>query len=181
MQIPAITYGGPKVPPEEPSNESVKLNESAVIVEFIAETFPESKLMPEDPVQRARARIFATAFEAKWFEALKNFLFGMASSAPLLEATEELQKLLPEAGYVVGEWSFADLLVLPSFARFDLLCRNEIGKYPLGEGKKVLDELASHKFARMRKYMDDLFQRPSFKATFDEVHRSPAINAQTVS
>ena len=34
-QIPALTYGGPKTAPEQPSPESAKLSESLALIEFV--------------------------------------------------------------------------------------------------------------------------------------------------
>ncbi|KAH7925069.1 hypothetical protein BV22DRAFT_465355 [Leucogyrophana mollusca] len=53
-KVPAITYGGPDVPPEDPSPLSEKLAESAVVLEFVADIYPESGLLPKDPVLRAK-------------------------------------------------------------------------------------------------------------------------------
>ena len=76
--------------PTEPSPESAKLAESLVIVEFIAELFPESKLHPTDLVKRARARHFITLVETKFEEAFHSFFAYGASYIVLLEALEAL-------------------------------------------------------------------------------------------
>ncbi|ELU43933.1 Glutaredoxin domain-containing protein [Rhizoctonia solani AG-1 IA] len=54
--IPAIAYGGPKVDPANPSPESIKLAESLVLLEFIADLYPNSGLLSTNPVERAQAR-----------------------------------------------------------------------------------------------------------------------------
>jgi glutathione S-transferase len=46
---------------------------------------------------------------------------------------------------------------------------NDIGAYPEGESKKVIEALSSPQFARFAKYVEDLKARPSFKKTWDEV------------
>ena len=43
----------------------MKLNESLVINEFIADIFPEAHLLPADPVKRATARLFAALVDSK--------------------------------------------------------------------------------------------------------------------
>ncbi|KAH0834663.1 hypothetical protein J3R83DRAFT_10178 [Lanmaoa asiatica] len=65
-KIPAITYGGPNVPPEEPSPLSFKLTESYVILEFLADLFPNSGLLPpaSNPTGRARVRFLWTSSRA---------------------------------------------------------------------------------------------------------------------
>lgn len=37
QQVPAITYGGPDVGPEEPSRLPIELAESGAIIEFLAD------------------------------------------------------------------------------------------------------------------------------------------------
>lgn len=58
VQVPVITYGGPNVPPEEPSPLSFKLAESLVILGFLADLFPNSRLLPPpfNPTARAVLR-----------------------------------------------------------------------------------------------------------------------------
>jgi len=53
-KVPALLYGSPKSDPEHPSAESAKIAESLVILEFIADLYPDSGLLPKDPVERAR-------------------------------------------------------------------------------------------------------------------------------
>ncbi|KAI0699175.1 hypothetical protein C8T65DRAFT_660048 [Cerioporus squamosus] len=147
-KIPAITYGGPASPPEDPSSEAVKLTESLVIVEFLADLFP-GKLRPSDPVQLAYARLFVALFDSKVYEAFKGFFFTGAPASELLDAPRGYPGASPEAGFALGEFSIAD--------------------YPVGDGKKAFEELQKPKFARLLKYIADLKARPSFQASFDHV------------
>ncbi|RPD55578.1 hypothetical protein L226DRAFT_490053 [Lentinus tigrinus ALCF2SS1-7] len=169
-KIPAITYGGPAdAPPEDPSPEAVKLTKSLVIVEFLADLFPEGKLRPSDPVQLASARLFVALFDAKVFEAFKNYFFmATAQASDLLAALEFIQARLPPTGFAVGEFSIADVAAAPFLARIVLLLEHDIGMYPVGDGKKTLEELRKPKFARLMKYIADLKARPSFQASYDE-------------
>jgi glutathione S-transferase len=170
-QIPAITYGGPKVKPDHPSPESVKLNESLVILEFLADIFPSSGLLPADPVQRAKARLFINVFETKVFEGFKGFFFMGAPASQLLDALDALQNALPgKDGFAVGgKWCIADMAAAPFLARIEMLLKHDLGTYPVGEGKKTFEALHAEKFARYRRYLEDLKAQPSFKATWDEV------------
>lgn len=173
-KVPAIAYGGPPVPPDQPSPESVKLAESLILVEFVADLYPESHLLPADPVQRARARFFIDVVSNKlvpgWMglvrtgtpEALQGFVQGI----------QAIQDLLPEQGFAVGEFSIADVAVAPFLARSLTVLENEIGAYEPGEGKKLLETLQQPRFARFQKYWADLQARPSFQATFDKVGHS---------
>ncbi|KAI0651478.1 thioredoxin-like protein [Trametes meyenii] len=169
-KIPAITYGGPKTAPDEPSSESARINESLIIVEFLADLFPEANLLPSDPLLRAKARLFANVVETKVLDALKAFFFVYADGAEktLFEAFEALQARLPATGFAVGKWSTADIAAGPYLTRIYMLLKNDIGKYPAGKGAEVYIALQGPKFARLSKYIEDVKQYPSFKATWDE-------------
>ncbi|OBZ77474.1 hypothetical protein A0H81_02706, partial [Grifola frondosa] len=169
-KIPALTYGGPKVPPEDPSPESVKIAESLVILEFIADLFPEAHLLPTDRVLRAKARFFINAVETKFIPAFLAFIFRSGAVDDLLASAEALQALLPPtSGYAVGAWSVADAAFAPFLAALTLALENEIGTYVEGEGRKTADILRSAKFARLQRYLKDLKARPSFQKTWAEV------------
>lgn len=169
IQIPAMTYGGPKTSPEKPSPESVKLTESLVLVEFIADLFPESKLLPADLVKRARARLFVSLVDAKLWDAFIKFVIMGTPNTVLFDVLEALQARLPETGFVVGEWSIADVFAVPILLRILLVLENDVGKYPVGEGKKTFEELQKPKFARIMRYTADGKEHPSVKNTWNEV------------
>ena len=61
------------------------------------------------------------------------------------------------------------MAVAPFLARLYMLLGAELGKYPLGEGKKTLEILRSDRFARLEQYWKDIREQPSWKATWDEV------------
>ncbi|KAJ2993114.1 hypothetical protein NUW54_g7778 [Trametes sanguinea] len=169
-KIPAITYGGPKCSPEDPSPESAKINESLVILEFLADLFPEAGLLPSDPVARAQARLFVAATDGPLFEGFRAFFFQYAegSDQTLLKAFQMIQGRLPPTGFAIGEWSNADIATAPMLVRIRLLLKHDMGKYPVGEGVKLFEILQGPKFARLTKYIDDVQQWPTFKSTWDE-------------
>ncbi|KAI1789475.1 hypothetical protein LXA43DRAFT_1062840 [Ganoderma leucocontextum] len=167
-KIPAITYGGPKHPPGEPSEEATTLIESMVIVEFLAEVFPSANLLPRDLILRAKARIFASVVDSKGTDGFRGFFFTGASASGLLAFFETLQALLPPTGFAVGEWSIADIAAGPFLVRVLMLLEHDIGKYPVGEGKKTFEALRGPRFARIMKYVEDVKAWPSFRATWDE-------------
>ncbi len=146
----------------------MKLTESMVIVEFLADLFP-GKLRPSDRVQLAYARLFVALFDTKVHEAFKGFFFMGTPASDLLDQLEAVQARLPETGFAVGEFSIADVAAAPFLARIMLLLENDIGKYPVGEGKKAFEALQKPKFARLMKYITDLKARPSFQASYDHV------------
>ncbi|RPD53469.1 glutathione S-transferase C-terminal-like protein [Lentinus tigrinus ALCF2SS1-7] len=172
-KVPAIAYGGPAVPPDQPSPDSIKLAESLVLVEFIADLYPNAHLLPSDPVLRAKARFFIDGVSTKLVPAWHNFLQGKSPVEDFYKAVEYVQALLPaEGGFAVGEYSIADIAITPFLARARVSLINEFGAYPEGEGKQVWEALSSGqgRFARFGKYLADLLNRESFKATFDEAY-----------
>ncbi|EMD37327.1 hypothetical protein CERSUDRAFT_113980 [Gelatoporia subvermispora B] len=169
-QVPAITYGGPDVPPDQPSPESVKLRESTILLEFIAERFPEARLLPQDLVLRAKARLFIDIAKTKllpaWFGCFRK---GEPVEAVFV-ALEQLQELLPPTGFVVGEWSIADAYISGILPRAEIVFENNLNQsgWTEGQGQEIMAVLRGPRFARLTQYTQDLTARPSFKATFDK-------------
>ncbi|KAH9855481.1 hypothetical protein C2E23DRAFT_724235 [Lenzites betulinus] len=166
--VPAFTYGGPLVPPDQPSPMSLKLAESVVLIEFIADLYPEAGLRPKDPELLARARLFITLSHDTLHHAFRGFFFRGERIESILPSLEAFQALLAPSGYAVGPWSMADAVVAPMLVRFMRLAGYEIGKYPMGEGKRLLKALGEPRFARLMQYYQSLWERPSVKATWDE-------------
>ena len=157
------------MPPDQPSSESAKLSESLVLLEFIADLRPDAGLLPSDPELRAKARLFITLSHETLHHAFRGFFFRGERIDSVLPSLEAFQALLVPSGYAVGPWSIADIVVAPMMVRFIRLAGYEIGKYPMGEGKKLLKALAEPRFARLLQYYELLWQRPSVQATWDEV------------
>ena len=171
QQVPAIAFGGPQVPADQPSPDSIKLNESLVLVEFVADLFPESGILPKNPVKRAQARFFIEGVSSKLVPAYVSYFVRQGDSPEdLYTALEYLQSLLPSQGFAVGEYSLADIAIAPFLGRARVFLLNDLGKNRVaGEGAKVWEAITTGKFARFGKYINDLFERESYKATFDEV------------
>lgn len=168
-QVPAIAYGGPEVPPDQPSPESIKIAESLVLVEFVADLYPDSGILPKDPVERAQVRFFIEGVSSKLIPAWYAYFLRNAPVEDFYGALEYIQSLLPAEGYAIGKFSAADIAIAPFLARTRISLLNELGKYPEGDGKKVWETATTGKFARIAQYAEDLFARESFKETFDEV------------
>lgn len=109
-------------------------------------------------------------FETRILDGFKNLIFIGGASKQLLDGFDTLQGLLPSTGFIAGDkLTIGDMAVAPFLARVYLLLGAEIGKYPLGEGKKAFEILRSAKFARLDKYFNDIKEQPSFKGTWNEV------------
>jgi len=169
-KVPAIAYGGPPVPPDQPSPESVKIAESLVIVEFIADLYPDSKLLPKDPVLRAKARFFIDAVGTKLTPAWHAFLSKGGEPDALFKAIEAIQALLaPNAKYAVNDdFTIADIAIAPFLGRLYLSLQNDIGAYDEGQGLKVYEELQGPKYSKFNAYFEAIKARDSFKKTFAE-------------
>ena len=76
---------------------------------------------------------------------------GEGSAEDLVQAFEALQALLPAKGFVVGDFSIADIAIAPFLARIELLLSNDLGAWPAGkgEGTKILSTLQQPKLTRI--------------------------------
>ena len=169
--MPVVAYGGPDVDPEDPSPESVKLNESLVLVEFFGDLYPDSGILPKDPVKRAKARLFIDSVSNKYAPAEWNVVMNGHNPEVVVQALEHLQSLLPPEGFVVGEFSLADIAIAPFLLRLEFFAKNDMGGYPEGQdyGKRLLEAVRVPKLERLHKYWQDVASYPSVASTFDKV------------
>lgn len=167
-------YGSPKSDPEHPSAESAKIAESLVLLEFVADLYPDSGLLPKDPVQRAHVRFFIDAVSNKLTPPWAAFFLRGESPDKFIEAAAEVQDLLSPSGFAVGDhFTIADATIAPFLGRWELLFRNDVGKFEAGAGKRVHEILfQSERFARLQKYFANISSRQSFKSSFDSVRAS---------
>lgn len=111
------------------------LCDSSVIVQYIEETRPGPSLWPADPVQRAKARWIEEFADTRLFDVLGWRLFfqvalkprffgtgadpeivGKARDVELPQILDYLEDQTPEAGFLFGALSIADLSLAPAFA-----------------------------------------------------------------
>lgn len=174
-KAPAITYGGPLVRPDEPSPASFKLTESLVILEFITEIFPESNLLPRDPVDRASARFLVNLFAEKLRTVQSDVLFKRGSPQEVIATIDELQKYMPAPGdnkgpYVNGNtFTSIDAIAAAFLIRMDGCLKRDVGSFREGKGIKAYRVLrTSERYERYRAYLSALLQRESVLGTFPE-------------
>lgn len=172
--MPAVAYGGPDVPPENPSPESAKITESLVLVQFFADLAPESDLLPKDALGRARVRSFLDAVNNKIQPNLVRWALGSGSHDAFFEALDAIQEQLPpieEGKYLFGnKFTLADIAVAPFLGRTLLIqLRNGIGKFDEQEALRGWERFQGPKYERLRQYISDITARPSWQSTFDEV------------
>ncbi|XP_006463623.1 hypothetical protein AGABI2DRAFT_194394 [Agaricus bisporus var. bisporus H97] len=166
-KVPVIAYGGPQTPHDDPSPESIKIAESLVLVEFVND-LSGGKLLPTDPVLRAKARLFIETISPKVISAFFGPCLRGDDPQMVVQAIELLQNLVPEGdGFAVGDWSIADAAVVTLLARTELAFENDYGSYDQGMGKKAWDEVMNDaKFERFRRYYAAVKARKSFQESF---------------
>ncbi|KAI0646574.1 thioredoxin-like protein [Trametes meyenii] len=173
-KVPFLVYGGPKLQPDEaPTPESFKFAESVVILEFLADIFPDAHLLPADPTLRARARFFYHEVDNKLLKAFLGWVFMSVPTEALLSTLEYFQSLLPPTGYVAGEWSIADASITPVLARFMYSATTGRGAFKPEVAKEALEAFESSRFTRLRKYYEDNMARPSMAKTWDQAELQP--------
>ena len=109
--------------------------ESAIINEFLDETFPERPLLPRDPAARAQARFWIDFANSRLFATTASLLYGphRQSRSPALEQlavalrfleTEALAKRPAAGSYWLGsQLSLVDLTFYPWFEQLAALER----------------------------------------------------------
>ncbi|MCA9771766.1 MAG: glutathione S-transferase family protein [Myxococcales bacterium] len=137
------------------------LCESTVINEYLEETHPEPRLLPKDPIARARARLideihdaylvpamgpaFLEHFKPEDKRVVETIRKGRESGRKYLEI---LDGMLKGREYFCGEFSLADIAVAPTIQFVDMM---------------FADELEPH--ANLRAWYARVSQRPSFQKT----------------
>ena len=170
--------GGPKLQPgDAPSPDAAQLGESMVILEFLADTFPEAHLLPSDAFLRAKARLFCRAVDETYTPAFVGFVAKQAPKEDLYAAIERIQGLLPPTtGFAVGgRWSIADAAFLPLYLRTLTVLEINPARAKLAPGlaAEVLATLReAPRFARIRAYLEESMARPSAQKTWDPVSRA---------
>ncbi|KAJ7885441.1 glutathione S-transferase [Mycena leptocephala] len=157
-------------PASQPSAESIKLTGSLILVEFIADLFPQSKILPADPVLRAKARHFIDVVSTDFVPAWVGTIFSGQPWEPFWAAIEAVQALLPaDKPYVLGDaYSAADIAITSFLARMKVALRNDTGAFKEGEGTKATEILFSgQRFVRLARYLEVLKARESF-GTFNK-------------
>ena len=86
----------------------------------------------------------------------------------------EVQEMLSPGGFAVGDrFTIADAAIAPFLGRWELLFRNDVGRFAKGTGTRVYEVLfQSERFGRLQKYFGKISSRQSFKSSFDSVRVS---------
>ena len=127
-----------------------------IINEYIDERFPHPQLMPADPIQRARARLFLYTFERELFSFVRVLEnrdeTEKRKAIARNQIREQLMQLSPvfaKNKFLMGdEFTMLDVMMAP------LLCR--LGYYGIDLPKSA---------APLLKYAESIFARPAFIAS----------------
>ncbi|KAH8983736.1 hypothetical protein EDB92DRAFT_2071361, partial [Lactarius akahatsu] len=119
-KVPAVVYGSPKSDSENPSPESARIIQSLVLLEFVADLYPDSGLLPNDPIERAHVRVF---IDAVFIDAVSTKVFPRGESPDaFIAAVAELQLLPPAAQFAIGDhFTIADAALAPFLGRWEQL------------------------------------------------------------
>lgn len=129
------------------------LYESNIINEYIDERFPHPQLMPADPVQRARVRLFLHNFEKELFIHVATLENDKGKTTLHDKARKEIRERLTQLApiftnhkYMMGEeFSMLDVAISPLLWRLD--------HYGIELSKNA---------APLMKYAERIFSRPAY-------------------
>ena len=125
--------------------------ESAIIDEYLEEKYPQVPLLPRDPLQRARARIWIDYCDTRLQQAA-----GYIAHDHEVEKSKEkvrgylatLNQEMREREYLAGDYSLADITYIPFFCRLQ--------RYQTTIGSEL---------PHVRAWMQRLLDRPVVRAT----------------
>jgi glutathione S-transferase len=125
--------------------------ESAIIDEYLEEKYPQVPLLPRDPLQRARARIWIDYCNTRLQQA-----GGYIAHEHEVEKSKEkvrgylatLNQEMREREYLAGEYSLADITYIPFFCRLQ--------RYQTTIGSDL---------PHVKAWMQRLLDRPAVRAT----------------
>jgi glutathione S-transferase len=106
------------------------LPESAVIMEYLEERYPDPALLPADPAERAAARLWIWQHDRRFADAYYAFRRGEPRE-PLELRLDELDRVLEGRGHLAGaEYSLADIAYVPWVLRARDLLGMELEPWP---------------------------------------------------
>ena len=96
--------------------------ESAVIDEYLEEKYPQIPLMPKDPYQRARARIWIDFANTRLQQAAGNVAHDYQVEKSKEQMKQHLATLdheMRNRDFIAGAYSLADITYIPFFCRLE--------------------------------------------------------------
>jgi RNA polymerase-associated protein len=137
------------------------LYDSRVIIEYLDERFPHPPLMPVDPVTRAQFRLALFRIEKDWYSLADDLLAGGERKPPARAARALEESVLSSVDifaaktyFLSDEFSLVDCTIAPILWRLPAF-----GITLPARAKSI------------RRYMDEVFSRPSFQASLTEAEQ----------
>jgi len=135
------------------------LYDARVIMEYIDERFPHPPLMPVDPVSRAQVRLALYRVEHDWFEMARQ-----CTSATDRKQTAQTRKVLQESLLSSAElFGVKRFFLSEDFSLADASVAALLWRLPV-----YGVELNGNGAQPIRKYMDGMFTRRSFRESLTE-------------
>jgi len=132
-------------------DDQAVIYESNIIDEYLEEKYPEVRLMPEDPAEKARVRIWMDYCNTRLHAAAHDILHGKEREKAQEKLKDHLTALeLEMAGrnYIDGDYSLADITLIPFFVRRQRYGFEIDGRLP-----------------NLKGWMDRLLARPAVQST----------------
>lgn len=145
-------------------DEGAALYESNVVNEYLEEVTGEPRLLPEDPKERAFARIWAASADSNFYPAVFVSSVGRERDFTEEQISDALQRLETNLSqlearlsdrreYLAGEYSLADIAHAGVFGRLRGLADSEAG-----------GEVSLADYPNVSAWMERIENRPSYKA-----------------
>ena len=136
------------------------LYESTVIMEYLDERFPHPPLLPVYPVARAQSRLLIHRIETDWCGRVDLLMLGKGRETALDKARKELRESIIGIAPIFGETEF---FMSDEFTLVDCCVTPILWRLP------ALDiKLPERSTRPMQKYMQNIFERDSFRASLTE-------------
>lgn len=125
---------------------------AGILCEYLDERYPHPRLLPTDPVAKARVRMFMARIEHDVFPRAETILFGRGENKTarkeLTELLLEVSRMFPARGWFLGlDYNLVDCAWATLFRRI-----NDLGlKLPPDSQHAIV------------KYAERLFARPAFR------------------
>jgi glutathione S-transferase len=125
--------------------------ESAIINEYLEEIFPALRLMPSNPLLRAKARIWIDFMNSRVHPAASDLAHDREPDKArerMKQHLETLDKEMAGRKYLVGDYSLADITFIPFYTRRE--------RYGVAIDDKV---------PNLKRWGEDLIARPQVAPT----------------
>jgi glutathione S-transferase len=125
--------------------------ESAIINEYLEEKYPAPPLLPKDPLQRSKIRIWIDFLNSRVHPAASDIAHDKDpenARQRLMKHLQVLDRAVADRPFILGDYSLADVTFIPFYTR-----RQRYGV--------TIDSSLSH----LKRWGDELVGRPAVAAT----------------